>query len=304
MPDRTDRDEIRLTYRIETSGDPEAIAAKIASDQSTGTFTALPGETEEVQARCAARVLSVTPLEPTGTPSLPDPGGSGPYHRADAVIAFPLEARGHGYRGPDDHRDQRRLRHPRRHRHSGHGCRASRGLVLSSGPAIRHRRFAPPDGRARGTDDRLDHQAVPRSFAERDRVPWWPSSVKRGVDFVKDDEKLMSPGYSPLADRIAAIMPVIDAHAQKTGKRVMYAFGISSADPDTMMRNHDMVLEAGGNAAVININSIGYGGMSFLRKRSGLCLHAHRNGWDVLTRHPRPRHGVPRLPENLAAFGR
>jgi ribulose 1,5-bisphosphate carboxylase large subunit-like protein len=41
----------------------------------------------------------------------------------------------------------------------------------------------------------------------------------------------------------------------------MYAFGISSADPDVMMRNHDLVVEAGGNAAVININSVGYGGM-------------------------------------------
>jgi ribulose-bisphosphate carboxylase large chain len=66
----------------------------------------------------------------------------------------------------------------------------------------------------------------------------------------------------------------------------MYAFGISHADPDEMMRNHDMVLKAGGNCAVININSIGFGGMSFLRKRSGLVLHAHRNGWDILTRHP------------------
>ncbi|MDX1732122.1 MAG: RuBisCO large subunit C-terminal-like domain-containing protein, partial [Aurantimonas coralicida] len=97
---------------------------------------------------------------------------------------------------------------------------------------------------------------------------------------------LMSPAYSPLEQRIAAIMPVIRDHEQKTGKRVMYAFGISSADPDTMMRNHDLVVEAGGNAAVVNINSIGYGGMSFLRKRSALCLHAHRNGWDILTRHP------------------
>lgn len=26
--------------------------------------------------------------------------------------------------------------------------------------------------------------------------------------------------------------------------------------------------------------------MTFLRKRSALCLHAHRNGWDILTRHP------------------
>ena len=107
-----------------------------------------------------------------------------------------------------------------------------------------------------------------------------------GVDFIKDDEKLMSPGYSSLEDRVAAIMPVIDAHQQRTGKKVMYAFGISSADPDVMMRNHDCVANAGGNAAVININSVGHSGMSFLRKRSQLCLHAHRNGWDILTRHP------------------
>ena len=45
-------------------------------------------------------------------------------------------------------------------------------------------------------------------------------------------------------------------------------------------------LQAGGNCAVVNINSIGFGGMAFLRKRSDLVIHAHRNGWDILTRHP------------------
>ena len=110
--------------------------------------------------------------------------------------------------------------------------------------------------------------------------------IQSGVDFIKDDEKLMSPVYSPLKERVAAIMPKILDHEQKTGKKVMYAFGISHADPDEMMRNHDLVLKAGGNCAVVNINSIGMGGMAFLRKRSGLVLHAHRNGWDVLTRHP------------------
>ncbi|MEN9061063.1 RuBisCO large subunit C-terminal-like domain-containing protein [Ponticoccus litoralis] len=96
----------------------------------------------------------------------------------------------------------------------------------------------------------------------------------------------MSPGYSLLEDRLKAIMPVIRDHEQKTGKRVMYAWGISSADPEEMMANHDLVLEHGGNAAVVNINAIGFGGMTYLRRRSRLCLHAHRNGWDVLTRHP------------------
>ena len=111
--------------------------------------------------------------------------------------------------------------------------------------------------------------------------------VDADVDFIKDDEKLMSPAYSSLADRVKAIMPIILDREQKTGKKVMYAFGISHADPEidacaTTISSPN----AGGNAAVININSIGYGGFAYLRKRSRLVLHAHRNGWDILTRHP------------------
>ena len=50
---------IRVTYRLETDGDIAALADKIASDQSTGTFTELPNETEAVRARCAARVEDI-----------------------------------------------------------------------------------------------------------------------------------------------------------------------------------------------------------------------------------------------------
>ena len=95
-------------------------------------------------------------------------------------------------------------------------------------------------------------------------------------------------------------MPIILDREQKTGKKVMYAFGISHADPETMVRNHDIVADAGGNAAVININSIGYGGLPYLRKRSRLVLHAHRNGWDILTRHPGLGLDFSRLPAILA----
>ena len=87
--------------------------------------------------------------------------------------------------------------------------------------------------------------------------------MEAGVDFIKDDEKMMNPGYAPLEERVRAVMPVILDHEQKTGRKVMYAFGISSADPDTMLRHHDIVADAGGNAAVININALGYGGMAF-----------------------------------------
>lgn len=276
---------IRVTYRIETRGDPEAVAAKIASDQSTGTFTELPGETEAVRARCAAKVEDVHALDPVDTPSIPDAGGVGPWRRADVVIAYPFEAVGAdiaalmtitvggvyavrgvtGIRVMDFDLPEPWSRHPG----PQFGIDGSRRLMgVAEGPMIasiiKPSLGLLPDETA----------AVVKTLCEA------------GVDFVKDDEKLMSPGYSPLAARVAAIMPVIHEHEQRTGKKVMYAFGISAADPDEMMKNHDLVVAAGGDAAVVNINSVGYGGMSFLRKRSRLCLHAHRNGWDILTRHP------------------
>ncbi|WP_417242912.1 3-oxo-isoapionate-4-phosphate decarboxylase OiaX [Celeribacter sp.] len=277
--------KINVTYRLETRGDIGALAAKIASDQSTGTFTELPNETADVRALCAARVVSITPLPDTGTPSLPEPDGHGPYKRADVVISFPLDAVGtdiaalmtitvggvyavkglSGVRVMDIDLPAEWACHPG----PQFGMRGSRTLMgVPAGPMIASI-IKPSLG--------LRPDATAGVVAQL---------CAAGVDFIKDDEKLMSPAYSPLEERVKAIMPVIRAHEDKTGKRVMYAFGISAADPDTMMRNHDIVRNHGGTAAVININSIGYGGMSFLRKRSALCLHAHRNGWDILTRHP------------------
>lgn len=277
-------DFIRVTYRIECPGSVEAMAAKIASDQSTGTFTELPGETDAVRRRCAARVESVTPLPATDRPGFPT-DAPGPYNRGDAVIAYPLEAIGTdiaalmtvtmgglfaareltGARVMDFDLPAAWSCHPG----PQFGIAGSRRLTgVADGPIIASI-IKPSLG-----------------LTPEDTATVVAELCAAGVDFIKDDEKMMSPGYAPLEARVDAIMPVIDAHAQKTGKKVMYAFGISSADPDRMMRGHDYVVARGGNAAVININSIGAGGMTFLRKRSQVCLHAHRNGWDILTRHP------------------
>jgi 3-oxoisoapionate-4-phosphate decarboxylase len=276
---------IRLTYRIETSGSIEKLAAKIASDQSTGTFVDLPGETEELKNRVAARVVALRSLEPSSVTSFPTLE-RGPFKRADVDIDFPLDAIGtdlsalmtiaiggvysikelSGVRIVD-----MKLPEAFRGAYPGpqFGVKGSRKLTgVADRPII-------------GTIIKPALGLRPHESAELVR-----EVVLAGADFVKDDEKLMSPSYSPLAERVKAIMPIILDHEQKTGLKCMYAWGISAIDPDEMMRNHDLVLKAGGNCAVININSIGMGAFQFLRKRSGLVLHAHRNGWDILTRHP------------------
>ncbi len=279
-------DRIRITYRIETPGAVEAMAAKIASDQSTGTFVALPGETEELKARVAARVAGIRHLPPADQPSFPEEGdGNTVFHRADVDIDFPLDAVGtdlsalmtiaiggvfsiKGLTGIRIVDMQLPAAFAAAHPGPQFGVAGSFALTGVSGRPIIGTIVKPALG------------LLPHETAEM-----VGELVDAGVDFIKDDEKLMSPAYSPLEARITAIMPKILDHEQKTGKKVMYAFGISHTDPDEMMRNHDLVLAAGGNCAVVNINSIGFGGLAFLRKRSGLVLHAHRNGWDILTRH-------------------
>ena len=281
---------IRMTYRVEAPSGVEAIGHKIASDQSTGTFVPVPGETPELKARVAARVVAVRRLEAAAVPSFPQGGADGTaprsFERADIDIEFPLEAVGtdlaalmtiaiggvYSIKGLTGIRVVDMVLPPAfgvAHPGPQFGIEGSRQLTGVVGRPIIGSIVKPALG------------LRPHETAALVR-----ELVEAGVDFIKDDEKLMSPAYSGLADRVAAIMPVILDHEQKTGRKVMYAFGISSADPEQMLRDHDIVADAGGNAAVISINSVGFGGLSYLRKRSRLALHAHRVGWDILTRHP------------------
>jgi len=278
---------ITLTYRIETPGSIEAMAEKIASDQSTGTFVPVPGETEELKARVAARVLAIRALEDAKAPGWPEVAeGHGPLRRADVDIAFPLDAIGTDLSAL--------MTIAIGGVYSIKGMTGIRIVDLKLPPEFKGAHPGPQFGipgsrRLTGVEGRPIIGTIVKpalGLRPHETAELVGELIESGVDFIKDDEKLMSPAYSPLRDRVEAIMPLILDHEQKTGRKVMYAFGISHADPDEMMRNHDLVLKAGGNCAVVNINSIGFGGMSFLRKRSGLVLHAHRNGWDILTRNP------------------
>jgi ribulose-bisphosphate carboxylase large chain len=80
-------------------------------------------------------------------------------------------------------------------------------------------------------------------------------------------------------------MRVINDHADRTGKKVMYAFNISD-DIDAMRRHHDIVLANGGTCVMASLNHVGLAGVMKLRQYSQLPIHGHRNGWGMLTRSP------------------
>jgi ribulose-bisphosphate carboxylase large chain len=106
-----------------------------------------------------------------------------------------------------------------------------------------------------------------------------------GVAFIKDDEVNANPPAAPLAARVEAVMRVINDHADRSGRKVMYAFNISD-EVDAMRRNADLVAASGGTCVMASINWVGFAAIQTLRRHSDLVIHGHRNGWAMMTRHP------------------
>ncbi|MFV2093674.1 MAG: RuBisCO large subunit C-terminal-like domain-containing protein, partial [Hyphomicrobiales bacterium] len=105
------------------------------------------------------------------------------------------------------------------------------------------------------------------------------------IDFIKDDELQSDSPRCRFEDRVSAVMDVINDHADRAGKKVMYAFNITG-DLNQMRRRHDLVVDHGGTWVKARLNSVGLVGMIELGRFSALPIHGHRNGWGYLSRQP------------------
>src|SRR6478735_4694639 len=63
-------ERITAEYLVETPLAVDSAAESMAGEQSTGTFTRVPGETDALRERFAARVESIEELEPCASPSI------------------------------------------------------------------------------------------------------------------------------------------------------------------------------------------------------------------------------------------
>ncbi|HKX61400.1 MAG TPA: ribulose-bisphosphate carboxylase large subunit family protein [Verrucomicrobiae bacterium] len=284
-------DRIIARYRIETSLPVEQTAEMIAGEQSSGTFLPVPGETEELKARARARVLTIKHLESVDTPSLPggrqsEKSGPGPrFQRAEITLSFPLANLGANLStlvatvcG--------NLYELAEHT----GCKL---LDLELPDAFAERYPGPQFGIA-GTRRLAGVHARPIigtiikpsvGLSPQQTADLVRELAGAGIDFVKDDELMADPPHCPLRDRVAAVMRVIHDVAERTGRKVMFAFNITD-DLDAMRRHHDTVLAAGGTCVMASIHSVGLPALLELRRHSQLPIHGHRNGWGLYCRHP------------------
>ena len=93
-------ERVVASYDIETAYPLEAAAAAMAGEQSTGTFTRVPGETDALRAAHGARVERIVETGERRTPALPGAGalesaGAAPViRRAEVELSWPISNMG------------------------------------------------------------------------------------------------------------------------------------------------------------------------------------------------------------------
>ena len=284
------RTEFTARYFVESSVPSEKVAEIIAGEQSSGTFMALPGETEELKARSRARVVRVDPLPAVQVPTLPSAfverrPHAGIFHRAHIEIAFPVNNVGANLPSL---------------------LATIAGNLFELGEVTGLRLLdldLPPeyasafDGPAFGIDGTrrlanvfgrpLIGTIIKPSIGltALQTAELVDSLCAAGIDFIKDDELNADSAHAPFDQRLQAVMPVLHRHADRLGRMPMYAINISGSI-DEMLRRHDAVMQAGGTCVMVSGNWVGFAGVAHLRRHAQLPIHGHRNGWGAFTRDP------------------
>ena len=242
-----DSDEyVIATYLLKTRDKQKALreAIEVAIDQSTGTWTPVPGETEEVKEKHRARVVGVYEI------SSLEEGNEG---ECIAQIAFPQINFGHtlsmlfstvlgnnssmGYiKLLDLHFPEEYIRG-----FSGpkFGVSGIREILYAPERPLLCSIFKPCTGLLPEVGAELAYQ-----------------SALGGADFIKDDALLANPSFSPVKDRARHFMSRIKEADQEKGEKTLYLINITDR-PDRMLEHAYRAIDAGANALMVNHFAVG-----------------------------------------------
>jgi ribulose-bisphosphate carboxylase large chain len=282
-------ERIEARYWVETAFPLEEAAATMAGEQSTGTFVRVPGETEELRSRYAARVVRIVELGTVDSPSLSGSGlpkrQRGPVQRrtAEVTLSWPIENM-----GPSLPNLLSTVAGNLFELKPFSGLKLldvtlpPAFLTVYQGPQFGvagTRRLTGVFGRpVIGTIIKPSVGMSPEQTAAQITM-----LAEAGVDFIKDDELQSDGSHCPFDQRVPAVLRVLNDYADKTGKRPMYAANITG-EIDQMLRRHDLVVASGGTCVMVSVNSVGLPAMTALRRHAQVAIHGHRNGWGMLSR--------------------
>lgn len=278
-------DRFSATYEVESPAGLNAAAAAMGGEQSTGTFVRLAAETEALRSRSGARVEKVLVTGAAPQPTLPCRVPGTRFEQGRITISWPVDTIGPSLPNllatvAGNLFELAQLSALRlvaldlpasfaaAHPGPCAGVAGTRHLIGSGDRPIIGTIIKPSVGLSPGQTADLAGDLA-----------------RAGLDFIKDDELQADGPACPLADRAGQVLARLAAHADKTGHRVMYAVNITG-EIDEMARRAEWLEKMGATCLMVSLNWIGLPALAFLRARTGLPIHGHRNGWGLFSRSP------------------
>jgi ribulose-bisphosphate carboxylase large chain len=262
-------------YYFESTVDPEEAAAHLCQEQSTAQWKRV-GINEDLRDRFGAKVIYLHVEKELETPSFCLPKDSGKHAYACRVkIAHP-----HGNFGPKLPNILTAA--------AGEGAFYSPGIsvikLLDIGfPDSFLENFEGPQFGIEGLREILgvydrplffgvikpNIGLAPEPFAELAYQSWLG-----GVDIAKDDEMLCDVEWSPLKKRAQLLGAARLRSEKETGVKKIYLANITD-EVDRLIELHDIAVEAGANALMVNGMTTGLSSVRMLRKHAKVPLVGH-----------------------------
>lgn len=273
-------------YLIETTIDPIEAAAALCRETSTAQWQR-PGSDEDMRPRHGAKAIEIEVLEKSGISAFYDKGGSGgSYIRARARIAHPHI--NFGTRLPNLLTAA-----------AGEGAFFSHGissikLVDISFPDSYIADFQGPQFGIDGLRDILGVRDRPLFFgvvkpniglAPEDFAQLAFDAWKGGLDAAKDDEMLSDVEYSPFRARMKLVGEGLRRAEDATGERKIFIANITD-EVENLVRLHDIAVECGVGAVMVNVQACGLSAVRMLRKHATVPVVAHFDCIAPMSMHP------------------
>jgi 2,3-diketo-5-methylthiopentyl-1-phosphate enolase len=252
LPDAIDDEKhVICTYyaRLPPFMDAREVACAAAVEQSTGTWTLVPGETPEVRRRHVAKVIGVYEV-PQYEYSLPSD-----LERRQYIlqVAFPWENFGQQIPmllttvignislGPIKCLD---MKFPKSWLKGFKGPKFGiSGLRKLLG--IKKRPL-------------LNNMVKPCVYTSAKMGAGLAyEAAAGGADIIKDDELLSNPSFNTLEERIPLFMEVLDKANSEKNEKTLYTVNITDSVPK-MFENAERALELGANGLMVNFLAVGY----------------------------------------------
>ena len=274
------RDELVATYLAslpEDRASAERAADAFAEGQTIGTWTPVPGITDEMRQRHGGRVEELRTLEPDEViagepaagstwllrvafptvnfgPQFPmllttllgnDPSTSIAARLVDIELS---EAFAAGFPGP------------------GHGPAGWRRITGVEGRPLVLNMIKPCTG-----------------YPPEVGAGFVAESARGGVDLIKDDELLADPSFAHAADRARVYSRALDAVAEDTGHRARYIANVTTR-PGLLVDVASAAVDGGADGLMVNALAAGFDALQTLAEAGlGVPILAHTAGIETLT---------------------